>query len=416
VDRDLVARRRAVERVRGELIASDEPDTASPAPGPGTGVPVISPVIRASWERCALGVDTRRDAAPVGPADEARERWEASPIRQAVPRLTTQLEAVGESGDLLVSVNDPEGRLLWRWSPKWLRPGAERIGLIPGGVWNETTTGTNGLATALAADLAVSVFATEHWLTPFRDWVCYAAPVHAPDGSQVGALNLSTTWDRANPLGLATVTSMARLVEHDLRDVERRKGVVQSGPTLQLRLLGRPRATLAGAPLPLSLRQLEILTILTVVRTATLDQLHALLYGDRPIAPVTLKAEVSRLRQALGGRIASRPYRLAVSCRTDAAQLLDRLRVGDVHGAGELYGGQLLPASDAPLVVEHRHHIDVALRTALLRDGSAAGLLRYAEVHRYDVEVLERAVAAASAAPSDLLLPAAVARRAAARA
>jgi hypothetical protein len=73
----------------------------------------------------------------------------------------------------------------------------------------------------------------------------------------------------------------------------------------------------------------------------------------------------------------------------------------------------LLPASDAPQVVERRHHIDVALRTALLRDGSTAALLRYAEVHPYDVEILERAVA--SAAPADLLLPAAVARLAAAR-
>jgi len=64
-------------------------------------------------------------------------------------------------------------------------------------------------------------------------------------------------------------------------------------------------------------------------------------------------------------------------------------------------------------VVERRHHIDVALRTALLRDGSTAALLRYAEVHPYEVEVLERAVAAA--APGDLLLPAAVARLTAAR-
>ena len=57
-------------------------------------------------------------------------------------------------------------------------------------------------------------------------------------------------------------------------------------------------------------------------------------------------------------------------------------------------------------------YIDVALRTALLRDGSAAALLRYAEVHPFDVEILEQAVA--SARPSELLLPTAVARLAAA--
>jgi hypothetical protein len=411
VDRDLVQRRRAIERARGEPPGASEGAHSGPPPGP-PGRPIVSPVIRASWRRCAHELDTERESAPVEPADEARERWEASPIRRAVPSLAGQLETLASNGDLIVSVNDPYGRLMWGWTPQWLRRGAERIGLVPGGVWNEATTGTNGVATALAADLGVSVFATEHWLTRFRDWVCYAAPVHASDGSQVGALNLATKWDHANPLGLTTVTAMARVVEHELRAVEREWATARGGPVLQLRLLGRGRATLGDIPLALSLRQLEIVTILAVVGAATLDELHALMYGDRPVAATTLKAEVSRVRRVLGGHIASRPYRLTVPCRVDALRLLERLDVGDVDGAGELYHGQLLPASDAPLVIERRHHIDVALRTALLRDGSTAALLRYAEVHPSDVEVLEQAVA--SARPSELLLPTAVARLAAA--
>jgi hypothetical protein len=411
VDRDLVQRRRAIELARCELPLVREDAPRGPSAWP-PGRAVVSPVIRASWRRCAAELDTEREAAPVEPADEARERWEASPIRRAVPTLAGQLETLAANGDLITSINDHQGRLLWGWTPKWLRRGAEGIGLVPGGVWNETTTGTNGVATALAADLGVSVFATEHWLTPFRDWVCYAAPVHAPDGSQVGALNLSTRWDHANPLGLTTVTAMARLVEHELRDAERDRTTRRGGPVLTLGLLGRADASLLDVRLAVSLRQLEILTILSVVGTATLDELHALLYGDRPVAPATLKAEVSRLRQALGGGIASRPYRLTVPCWTDAERLLERLEVGDVEGAAELYGGQLLRASDAPLVVERRHHVDVALRTALLRDGSTAALLRYAAVHPYDIEVLEQAVA--SARSDDLLLPAAVARLSAA--
>jgi hypothetical protein len=412
VDRDLVQRRRAIERARAELPAAKDSVHHGSATGPASRS-IVSPVIRASWRRCARELETERESAPVEPADETRERWEASPIRRAVPSLASQLETLASNGDLIVSVNDQHGRVLWSWTPRWLRRGAERIGLVPGGVWNETTTGTNGIATALAADLGVSVFATEHWLTPFRDWVCYAAPVHASDGSQVGALNLSTKWDHANPLGLTTVTAMARLVEHELQGVERQWAATGRGPALHLRLLGRGRATLGDIPLSLSLRQIEILTILAIVGTATLGELHAFLYGDRPVAATTLKAEVSRLRRVLGGHIASRPYRLVVPCRLDALRLLERLDVGDVDGAGELYNGQLLPASDSPLVVERRHHIDVALRTALLRDGSAAALLRYAEVHPYDVEVLERAVS--SARPQDLLLPTAVARLAEAR-
>ena len=409
MDRDLVERRRAIERARAELPARRLAAPGNTAVGVADRA-VVSPTILASWQRCAHVVDTARDAAPVE-TDEARERWETSPIRRSVPGLAAQLEAIARSGELIVSINDPHGRYLWGWTPHWLRGPAEDIGLMPGGVWNEATTGTNGIATALAADMPVSVFASEHWLTPFRDWVCYAAPVHAPDGSLVGGINLSTQWDHANPLGLTTATTLARLAEHELRDVERRHGTRVPLPTLQLRLLGRAQASFDGVALRLSLRQFEILAILAFVGTATLDEMHALLYGDRRVTMATVKAEISHLRRALGGHIASRPYRLTVPVGADAVRLVERLEVGDIDGAGELYTGQLLPASDAPLVVERRHHIDVALRTALLRDGSTASLLRYAEVHPYDIEILERAVAAAP--PHDVLLPAAVGRLAA---
>ena len=74
----------------------------------------------------------------------------------------------------------------------------------------------------------------------------------------------------------------------------------------------------------------------------------------------------------------------------------------------------MLPASDAPLVVERRYHLDVALRTALLRRGSTAELLRFGRVHPADVEVLQRAVTVAG--PNDPDLPAAVAALAVAEA
>jgi hypothetical protein len=61
-----------------------------------------------------------------------------------------------------------------------------------------------------------------------------------------------------------------------------------------------------------------------------------------------------------------------------------------------------------------RHHLDVALRTALLRRGTTAAVLRYNAVHPYDVEVLERAHGVASA--DDPLVPALTARLAVATA
>jgi hypothetical protein len=95
-------------------------------------------------------------------------------------------------------------------------------------------------------------------------------------------------------------------------------------------------------------------------------------------------------------------------CQVDAIALLDRLAGGDVDGAARLYAGQLLPTSEAPFVSDHRHHVDVALRTALLHHGTIPATLRYSAVHPYDVEVLERAGELASS--DDPLVPALTAR------
>jgi len=156
---------------------------------------------------------------------------------------------------------------------------------------------------------------------------------------------------------------------------------------------------LDDVPLLVPLRQLEILVVLATRGHATLDELHAFVYGDRSVGATTLKAEISHLRRALGGAIASRPYRLTTAIDADFVNLLLKLRSGDVSGAARDYLGQLLPRSEAPFVIDHRHHLDVALRTALLRWGTAADLLRFAEVHPFDLEVLERA--GEVAAPDD---------------
>jgi transcriptional regulator of acetoin/glycerol metabolism len=395
---DLTQRRQAIDRAKADLLSNG-------------GASDVDPIVVASWQRCAPLPDELHTTT-VGAADEARERWDASPLRRAVPGLVQHLDEASRSGDLIALVTDSDGRVLWQSTPKWLRSRAEGIGLLPGGIWHEGTGGTNGIGTALAADRPVRVFATEHWLSPVQDWVCYAAPVHAPDGTQVGAIDLSTTWRRANPLALATVTSMAQLIEHELRLNDGVGGLVTPG--LDLRILGTPQAVFDGMRLRLTLRQLEILTVLAVRGQATLAELHAEVYGDRPVAMATLKAEMSHLRSALAGHLASRPYRLTVAAHVDAVRLLDRLDTGDIEGASRLYRGQLLSDSEAPFVVAHRHHIDVALRTALLRHGTPADVLRFTAVHPYDIEVLEHAQDVAPV--DDPLVPAVAARLAVAHA
>jgi hypothetical protein len=83
--------------------------------------------------------------------------------------------------------------------------------------------------------------------------------------------------------------------------------------------------------------------------------------------------------------------------RCDVTDVLDRLRAGDVAGAAERYGGELLPWSESPALIEYGNFITVALRTALLSDPQPAAVLRYTETAPYDLELLERCAPAADA-------------------
>ena len=395
--KDLALRRRAIDAARADL---ETPQTS------------VDPVVLASWRRSAIRVPDDREAAPVDASDDVRDRWGASTLSRPILGLVEELDHISKTSDLIACVTDPDGRVLWQSTPRWLKGRSERIGLVPGGVWHEAVTGTNGIGLALAADRPTTVFSSEHWMDPVHEWVCYAAPIHGPDGATIGAVDLSTTWKHANPLGLTTVASLARLVEHELRSAHSDTGA--SPPALELSILGEPRASLGGTPLRLTQRQLEILAILAIIGPLTLGELHAHLYGDRPVAIATLKGEMSRLRQALHGQLTSRPYRLTLPCQVDAVDLLARLDAGDIEGAARRYGGQVMPTSESPFLEGHRHHVDVALRTALMRAGDAAGVLRYIAVHPYDIEVLERVHVLTP--PDHPLVPALTARLAVANA
>jgi hypothetical protein len=393
VDQDLFVRRAAIERER-----------EGRSPG---GTSAVTDSIRASWDRCRTLLEIEQPNVPVRD-DAIGDRWEASPIRRLAAPIVADLAAAGRAAGMLAIVTDPAGQVLWHDTPADLRRPAEDVGLIPGGRWDEPVAGTNGIGMALVTGGPSVVFATEHWCTPVRNWVCYSAPVHGPDGVVAGIIDLSTTWDRANPLALGTIGALARLVDIELAAAAPR------APGLAVHALGRGRVLLDGMPVALGPRQVELLVVLATVGAATLDELHGLLFGDRPISMTTLRAEISHTRAALGGAIASRPYRLTVPCHVDALDVLEQLRRGDLDGAVGAYEGQLLPTSDAPLVIERRYHLDVALRTALLLGGNTRQLLRYATVHPWDVEVIDRAIAVA--APHDPDLPSAVAARAVATA
>ncbi|GMA86521.1 hypothetical protein GCM10025868_17710 [Angustibacter aerolatus] len=101
---------------------------------------------------------------------------------------------------------------------------------------------------------------------------------------------------------------------------------------------------------------------------------------EHPVAAVTLRAEVARLRGLLGADLLrSRPYRLHGSCRSDADEVRRLLRAGRLGAAVDRYRGPLLPTSDAPEVSRMRQRLHDDLRAALLHGDDPDALLRFAD-------------------------------------
>jgi hypothetical protein len=392
-------RRRLVDAWERYVWADRNARTESPVPEG------LRPEIIASWKRSEDHVSLQVAKAPLADLEAVRATWEATPLRTAVARIESQLRLAADDGGLIVAVSDENARILWTCEGPVMRRRAELVNFVPGARWDESSVGTNALDLALRLDSATTVHSAEHFSSCVHDWTCWAAPIHDPaTGRQLGVLDLSTTWDRVHPMGRATATAFARLLEQALPASDARGGAAiprsaRPGPTLTgtlgLSVLGRAEVHLDGMRLLPTRRQIEILTLLALhPEGLSLEGLHAQLYGDRQVSRATLKAEVSHLRTALGGCIGSRPYRIVIPVRCDAAEVLEFLRNGRLLEAASAYGGDLLPGTDAPGLIECGNYLTVAVREALLATPDPGAVLRYAAAAPHDVEVLEHAVRA----------------------
>jgi transcriptional regulator of acetoin/glycerol metabolism len=367
---------------------------------------LVRPEILRSWERSArvVGLDTAQ--APLDDEVDTQSFWNGSPLQVGVERVEDELRRTAEDGDLVVAVTDAQTRILWTYGGRVMRRKAETVNFVAGGRWDDASVGTNALDLATRTDAPSMVFSAEHYAPIVHNWVCWAAPLHDPvTGEQLGVIDLSTTWDRSHPIGLATARVMARLIETAMpvsSQHPRLSGQADGPPLdgLALTLLGAAEARLDGQRLLLNRRQTEILALLALHPAGlSLEALHALLYGDQAVTFSTLKAEVSHLRSALAGQLTSRPYRLTMPVHVDVNEVLRHLRTGQVRAAVAAYGGDLLPGTESPALAELGDVVAVAVREALLADPRPQAVARYTELAPYDTEVIEVCLAVMGSSP-----------------
>jgi hypothetical protein len=138
---------------------------------------------------------------------------------------------------------------------------------------------------------------------------------------------------------------------------------------LVIRALGAERPTLqiAGRPLALTARHEELLMVLALKPAGVSARaLARCLYGGAA-SPVTVRAEVARLRRVVGDLVAAQPYRLTAEVRADFLEVERLLARGRIRPALGLYRGPLLPRSRAPAIVARRAALEAAVAEARRR-------------------------------------------------
>ncbi|WP_033339672.1 helix-turn-helix domain-containing protein [Catenuloplanes japonicus] len=333
----------------------------------------VRDVVAESWQRSAVASVDPDTTAPTDLTDGELSDYRAShPLARVLPLFRDLLGGLADDGENLMAVCDAGGRLLWVEGHTSVLRQAAAMNFVPGARWDETHAGTNAPGTALAVDHSVQIFATEHFSRPVQRWTCAAAPIHDPaSGRLLGAVDLTGGDHLANPHSLALVAATARAAEALLATSPDRPG-----PRAVVTALGRDEAvlTVGGRRTRLGRRHSELLTLLLChPEGRTGEQLALDLYGEDHQQPVTVRAELSRLRRALGpALVGSRPYRVEPGVGADFLSLPRLLDAGLVREALDSYAGPLLPGSDAPGIVRLRRTLEDGLRAAIFGAGDPA--------------------------------------------
>lgn len=350
-------------------------------------------LVAESWRRSLTGgLDPETPAIPVRFEGDALARLRRrSPLSRTMPVVRRLLVEAAADAGLVVAVSDADGQLLWVEGDHGLRARAEAMGFVAGADWSETVAGTNAPGTALRTGRPVQILGPEHLMRLVTPWSCTAVPVRDPDtGELLGALDVTGSAEVARPQTLALVRATVAAVEAELR-IDRLRGQAPvparvaapwRATGLRLEVLGRSTAVVEhdGRRTTLGLRHSEMLLLLSERPGGLSGAELAVALSEREQSEVTVRAEISRLRAVLPpGVLGSRPYALRGEVTSDLADVRRALAERRLDEAVRAYAGPVLPASDAPGVVDLRLDLSVALRERLLAGDDVEALLTYGE-------------------------------------
>lgn len=157
-------------------------------------VELLGDVLAKSWSRCQdSGLDPVRAGAGMN--------IDGSRLQDIIARNTLLVESATavmhdvhhhiRHTESVIVLSDSTGVLLKSVGDPYFSEGRSRDALLPGARWSEAERGTNAVGTALLEDRQVDVLGAEHYIEDNSFLTCSAAPIHAADGSIMGAFDIS---------------------------------------------------------------------------------------------------------------------------------------------------------------------------------------------------------------------------------
>lgn len=272
---------------------------------------------------------------------------------------------------MVLALGDVGSTVVWTASSPEMRKVAENVHLIEGGQWHEELVGTNALALSIKTQQSSCVFSSEHHMPSVQNMACYAAPIIDPYSKHLlGLIALSTEWQKHNSFGLLAAERCASIIQSALLESQRQH--------LYIRAFSVPQVIFNGKTLTITPRQTEILAILALCpQGLSLDNLYQALYGERKVSIGTLKAEMSQLRDLLGGMLGSRPYRLLAHVEADFLQTEQSLDACYIDSALKLYTGVFLAKTESPFLCAWRNCLELRLSDAIFKANETDILLKH---------------------------------------
>ncbi len=182
-------------------------------------LPTVRPVVWDSWRRCQeYGIDPHKaKVQPHDPTRLERARQASRELHEAAgPILEAANEPLSDLPHLLVLLDRDAVLLRLLTDEVAARLASAGSNLFEGASWAEKDLGCNGGGTALATGRPVILIGPEHLVEDYIGWTCIGVPIHAPDGSLVGALDLSVPNERIRVHTWGWILRVARTIEESL--------------------------------------------------------------------------------------------------------------------------------------------------------------------------------------------------------